>query len=98
MFSKMESELLSNESDATISLEEMTRRGVRGKPDVSALASRGGNRVTVLVWQYHDDDLPGPEASIELSLHGIVRAETASVQHFRIGEEHSKAFIGWQKI
>jgi xylan 1,4-beta-xylosidase len=98
MFSKMGSERLSCESDATISLEEMTRRGVRGKPDVSALASREGNRVTVLVWHYHDDDSPGPEASIELSLHGIVRAETASVQHFRIDEEHSNAFSVWKKM
>jgi hypothetical protein len=41
---------LAVESDAAVPLDVMTRQGVRGKPDVSALASRGADELTVLVW------------------------------------------------
>ena len=40
----------------------MLKDGVRGAtPDVSALASLEANRLSVMVWHYHDDDVPGPD-------------------------------------
>ena len=59
MFAKMSGERLAVESDGAVSLDAMMRRGVREKPDVSAFASRDGNKLYVMVWHYHDDDLPG---------------------------------------
>ena len=44
-------------------------------PDVSALASLDGNKLAVLVWHYHDDDVPGPDASVDVALENLPIAD-----------------------
>lgn len=99
MFSRMASRRLAVQSDATVPLEEIVRQGVRGHPDVSALASRDEGRLTLLVWHYHDDDLPGPEAAVTLAIDGLPpTAPTGRLEHFRIDADHSNAFALWQRL
>jgi xylan 1,4-beta-xylosidase len=99
MFSRMGRQRLNVVSDAAVPLDVMTRRGVREKPDVSALASRDNNTLSMLVWHYHDDDLPGPDAAVGLALEGLPLATgEARLQHFRIDEEHSNAFSAWKRM
>jgi xylan 1,4-beta-xylosidase len=77
----------------------MLRRGVRGRPDVAALASRDANGLYVMVWHYHDDDVSGPDANVTLKLRGLpVSAKTAEMTHYRIDEEHSNAFALWKEM
>src|SRR5262249_14239103 len=64
MFSKMSGQRLAVESDGEVSLDTILRQGVREKPDVSALASLDQNKLCVLVWHYHDDDVAGPDAAL----------------------------------
>ena len=66
MFSKMSGQRLAAESSGAVSLDAILKDGVRAKPDVSALASLDGKKLSVLVWHYHDDDVPGPDAAVEL--------------------------------
>jgi xylan 1,4-beta-xylosidase len=100
MFSKMNGQQLPVQSDAAISLDEITRRGVRAKPDVSALASSDGKSVAVLLWHYHDDDVLGPSANIKLTVRGLPGgfSRSISVQRYRIDENHSNAFAAWKKM
>jgi xylan 1,4-beta-xylosidase len=99
MFSRMSGQRLPVESDSAIPLEELLRAGVRNQPDVSALASVGEGRQCVLVWHYHDDDLPGPSAQIELVWNGLSAGGTPPrITHFRIDEEHSNAFAAWKRL
>jgi xylan 1,4-beta-xylosidase len=99
MFSRMARQRLAVESDAAVSLDALTHRGVRERPDVSALASRGAHELTVLVWHYHDDDLPGPDAAVNLALDGLpVTGGEGRLQHFRIDEQHSNAYRVWQQM
>jgi xylan 1,4-beta-xylosidase len=99
MFSKMGGRRLGVQSDAARSLDEILRRGVRDKPDVSALASGDPNRLWALVWHYHDDDVPGLPAAVELSVTGLPPScREAKLHHFRIDEEHSNAFSAWQRM
>jgi xylan 1,4-beta-xylosidase len=52
-----------------------------------------------MAWHYHDDDLPGSPAEIELTLNGLsLRSAHAQVHHFRIDEEHSNAFAAWKRM
>jgi xylan 1,4-beta-xylosidase len=97
MFSKMRGQRLPVKSDGALTLDEITRRGVRGKPDVAALASSDGKQIAVLLWHYHDDDVPGPSAKVELSLNGLpVEKRLMEVRHYRIDEDHSNAFSAWK--
>jgi xylan 1,4-beta-xylosidase len=98
MLSKMRGQRLAVESDAAISLADMLKEGVRTKPDVSALATIDRNKLFVLVWHYHDDDVAGPDADIDLRLTGLPnRGGAARVQQFRIDQDHSNAFTAWQR-
>jgi xylan 1,4-beta-xylosidase len=99
LFAKMSGQRLAAESDSAVALEEILRHGVGAKPDVSALSSLDGNNLCVLVWHYHDDDVPGPEAAVELMLENVPMASgKATLQQFRIDEEHSNAFAIWKKL
>jgi xylan 1,4-beta-xylosidase len=99
MMSKMGGKRLVAESDAAIGLASVLREGVRGKPDVSAMASIDGNKVCVLVWHYHDDDVPGPVAEVEVALSGLgAQNRQARLTQFRIDEQHSNSFATWKRM
>ena len=56
-------------------------------------------RLAVMVWHYHDDDVPGADAAVELDLRGLpAAASTAKLEHFRIDQTHSNAFTAWKAM
>jgi xylan 1,4-beta-xylosidase len=89
---------LAVESSGAVPLEQIVRQGVRNAPDVSALASLEGKKLSVLMWHYHDDDVAGASAEVELTLRGLP-GDTGdlNVRHFRIDEEHGNAFAAWKR-
>ena len=99
MFGRMGGRRLPVQSTADPGLEAMLKDGVRTTPDVSALASLEARRLSLLVWHYHDDDLPGPDAAVELSVSGLPlgRGE-ARLQHYRIDERHSNSYAAWKRM
>jgi len=99
MLSRMGGQRLAVESDNAVSLDSILRSGVRAQPDVSALANLASNRLCVLVWHYHDDDMAGPAADVNLTLAGLpAEIKKAKARHFRIDAEHSDAFTVWQRM
>jgi xylan 1,4-beta-xylosidase len=67
------------------------------KTDVSALASVDKNQTTVLLWNYHDDDIQDAGSPVELQLKGIP-AKQALMTHYRIDQEHSNSYQVWKKM
>jgi len=99
MFGKMSGKRLSVQSTGDPGLEAILKDGVRGNPDVSALASLEGRKLSVLAWHYHDDDLPGPEAAVDIALLGLpIGSGNARVQHYRIDETHSNSYGAWKRM
>lgn len=99
MFSQMSGQQLSVTSDAAVSLSDMMKSGVRGQPDVSALASLDKNKIAMLVWHYHDDDVPGPAAAVSVELSGVPFADSsAKLTHYRIDADHSNAYEAWKRM
>ena len=99
MFSKMGGHRVETQSSAEIALDAIMKTGVREKPDVAAFASLEGRRLSIMVWHYHDDDVAGPDAAIELTASGLANAsDTALVQHYRIDETHSNAYAEWKRM
>ncbi|MGD0652173.1 MAG: beta-xylosidase [Verrucomicrobiia bacterium] len=99
MFSKMSGQRLAVESDGAVPLDAILKDGVRAKPDVSALASLDKGKLCVLAWHYHDDDVPGPAAEVEITLSSLpLSAGGARLQHFRIDDEHSNAYTVWKRM
>nr|MBA3304013.1 beta-xylosidase [Acidimicrobiia bacterium] len=99
MFGLMGGEQLAVESTGEVGLEAIRQEGVRGQPDVSALASLRGGKVCILAWHHHDDDVPGPAADIELTLTGLPAGDCpVLLEHFRIDRDHSNAFGAWRRM
>jgi xylan 1,4-beta-xylosidase len=99
MLSRMAGRRLRCTSDAEVGLDTLMRQGVREKPDVSAMAGLDGDALTVLLWHYHDDDLPGPDAQIEIRMEGLPAPYARStLRHYRIDADHSNAYTAWQHL
>lgn len=101
MFSKMSGDRISAESSGAVELDRMLRDGVRAQPDVGAFASYDATarKVAVMVWHYHDDDVPGPEAAVNLAIAGLPHAAARPrLTHYRIDENHSNCYAEWQRM
>jgi xylan 1,4-beta-xylosidase len=87
-------------STGDVGLDVIRRSGVRGaKPDVYAIAARDDRRLTVIFWNYHDDDVPGPAADISFDLSGLPdTAGAAKLTEWRIDETHSNAHTVWKAM
>jgi xylan 1,4-beta-xylosidase len=99
MFRQMGGQQLAVSSDGEVPLDDMKKSGVRGRPDVSAIASLDGNKLSVLVWHYHDDDVAGPPAAVNLMMSGLsANSGKARLTRYAIDAEHSNAFAVWQQM
>jgi xylan 1,4-beta-xylosidase len=96
--------LLGNErvkvtSSGTIPTEEIALSGVRGQPDINAIAARRDREVEILIWNYHDDDSPAPDAQIDVVIRGLPKeASSGLLEHYRVDSSHSNAFALWKKM
>ncbi|GAB3262462.1 hypothetical protein GCM10027347_28170 [Larkinella harenae] len=71
----------------------------RAAPDVNALAARdtASNTATVMVWNYHDDNVSAPVSPVDLAIKGLPTKQVLVTQ-YRIDEEHSNSYAVWQKM
>jgi len=95
----MRGDRVKTESSGRAQLDTILAEGVRGSPDVDALAVRSNRGISVLVWNYHDDDVPAPEARVRLEIaDGPTAATRLLVRHYRIDEAHSNAWRAWKTL
>jgi xylan 1,4-beta-xylosidase len=100
MLGQMGGERIAVESSSAAPIETIRDAGAQGAPDVNALASRQDRAISVLVWNYHDDDLPASPARVELVIEGLPAGahERLSLHHYRVDAEHSNSFELWKKM
>jgi xylan 1,4-beta-xylosidase len=99
MFGRMSGQQIAATSSAGLNAGIILAKNVREQPDVSALASLDSHKLAVLVWYYHDDDLPGPDAAIDLELNGIPIANgEATLTHYRVDAGHSNSHEAWKRM
>lgn len=99
MFSLMPDQRLQTSSSSQATLDQIMADGVRGRPDVGVLASHSDDRIAVLIWHYHDDDVAGPDAAIDLNLTHIPAAfQNAGIRHYRIDGQHSNSYEAWRRL
>ena len=99
MFGKMSGQRLAVASSAGLNAEIIRAKNVRENPDVSAQASLGKNQLAVLVWHYHDDDLPAPDATVTLALDNLPFANgDVKLTHYRIDADHSNSYEAWKRM
>jgi xylan 1,4-beta-xylosidase len=88
---------LATESTGALPLDEVVKSSITTAPDINAVATRNGREVDVLLWNYHDADVPAPPAEIHLSVDGLP-GKSAISSEFRMDAEHSNAYRAWQEM
>jgi xylan 1,4-beta-xylosidase len=99
MFAKMSGARVAVKSSAGFDAQTILKSGVRGSPDVSALASLDKNKLAILVWYYYDDDLPGADAAVDLKIGGLpLKNTSATLTQYIIDADHSNSYEAWLKM
>jgi xylan 1,4-beta-xylosidase len=96
LFAQLGPNRIQASSSAQVSLDSLMANGVRAEADVGVLATRDDQgRVAVLLWHYHDDDLPGADAAVTLNIRGN-KARGATL--WRVDGANANAFAAWKKM
>lgn len=100
LMAKMSGVRVQSKSDHMVALDDIVQKGVRDTPDVGVLASQseGGDKLFVLLWHYHDDDLPGASAEVTLHLPHLPAAiskRKCRVTGWRVDGQHANSYTAW---
>ncbi len=99
MLGLLGSDRISATSSASLQAADVIAEGVRHEADINVLATRNERQIQILIWNYHDDDLPADPASVELTVDGIpTDVSRTLLVHFRIDSEHSNSFTAWKNL
>lgn len=72
--------------------------GVRGpKPDIGVLATVQGSVTNIMIWNYHDDDKPAPDALTEIRVTGL-KAKRVMVEKYLIDSDNNNSYEVWKKM
>jgi xylan 1,4-beta-xylosidase len=99
MFGLLGNDRIKATSTGALRAADILHAGVRGQSDVNAIATRKDREIEVLIWNYHDDDVPSAAASIDLSFDGLPEdAKRGLLEHFRVDSDHSNSFSAWKEM
>ena len=86
-------------SDGAVPMETLLRTGVRERPDIDGLATRGDGNAAVMLWNYHDAEQTAEPSAVDVKISGLpASAHRVLLQHFRIDDHHSNAYTAWQAM
>ncbi|MGX7687934.1 GH39 family glycosyl hydrolase [Flectobacillus roseus] len=97
MFGMMEGNRVEVKQNLAYDFKKVRDQSVREAADINALASKGTNSAGVMVWNYHDDNVPAPDAAVEISVKGLSAGKVALL-HYRIDKENSNAYEVWKTM
>ena len=98
MFGKMQARRLDATSTGQYALESVVTGSVRGDSDVGVVASVDENAsvMAAMIWNYHDDDLPKPDAQVSFAVsNAFSGCKELKMTHYRIEQSHSNAYAAW---
>jgi len=97
MFGMMEGNRVEVKQNLAYDFKKVRDQSVREAADINALASKGTNSAGVMVWNYHDDNVSAPDATVEISVKGLPTGKVALL-HYRIDKENSNAYEVWKTM
>ncbi len=84
--------------DGAYDAASILKSGVLGeRTDINALAAKNAQGATVLLWNYHDDDIIDAGSPVSITIKGIP-AKKVVMTHYRIDQEHSNSYTAWKKM
>lgn len=87
------------DSTGALAAASIVNSGVPGPPDIDAFAAKSDRDLTVLIWNYRDQEGVSPPAEIQLNVSGMpADAARVRVRHSRIDEQHSNSYTLWKQM
>ena len=96
LLGKLDGERLPVTSSGAHPLDDILANSIRQTADVDAMATRNGQDVQILVWNYHDDLVAAPDSRVHLTVQlpdGFT--SNAKITHLRVDETHGDAYTVW---
>ena len=60
---------------------------------MDALATKADHEAAVMLWNYHDDDVPAAGADVQVTITGIpAGVKKVLLEHYRIDDTHSNSY------
>jgi xylan 1,4-beta-xylosidase len=86
-------------SDGARNLDTLMKEGVRQRAVVDALATRSSKDVSVMVWNYQDDDISSPASPVSLHITGMpADVKRVLLHHYRIDGAQSNSYTLWKQM
>jgi xylan 1,4-beta-xylosidase len=99
MAGMMRGNFVSAVSSGATPLDNILTHSVRQAPDIDALATTASGEASVLLWNYHDDDVAGPAAAMTVSMKSIPpTVHRVLLQQYRIDDHYSNAYTTWKEM
>jgi xylan 1,4-beta-xylosidase len=99
MAALMSGDRVMTSSTGQVPLDDILSKGVTQTPDVDAIATRANREAAVMLWNYHDDDLPAAGAEVEVTITGIPSGvKKVLLEHYRIDDTHSNSYSVWKAM
>ena len=96
MFGMMKGKRVEVKSNRMYPLFSIRDSGVRQQTtDIGAIAAKDNRTATVMIWNYHDDDLQGETENVQLEIKGI-SSTNIKLQEYRIDKENSNSYEVWK--
>jgi xylan 1,4-beta-xylosidase len=95
----MSGERVAATSTGQVPLDAILASGVKDAPDIDALATKAAHEAAVMVWNYHDDDVPADAAEVKVAITGIpAGTKKVLLEHYRIDDAHSNSYTVWKAM
>lgn len=85
------------ESSGALPIDSILESGTTRGPDINAVATRQGKEVDVLVWNYHDVNLPSEDANVRLAVDGL-KTPDITIHQYRVDTSHSNSYAAWEAL
>ncbi len=98
MFGRMKGKRLRVTGSQMHPVKAVIDAGLRGaQTDIGALAATEKRQATLLLWNYHDDDLHDAGQPVTITISSLP-GKTVTLTQYRIDDEHSNSYQVWKKM
>lgn len=97
MFGMMEGNRVEVKQDLAYDFKRVRDESVRKEADINGIASKSASSAAVMVWNYHDDNVPVPDAAVKVSVQGLPQ-QKMMLYHYRIDKENSNSYEVWKAM
>lgn len=97
MFGMMKGKRVAVNGSRMYDLKTFVDSSVRDQTDIGATAAIDKRSATIMIWNYHDEDLQDAGEEISILINGL-KTKQGTLTEYRIDSDHSNSYEVWKKL